>query len=189
MLALQAKINKMTKIINALAIGATLLIASCSSEKTKHEGNFFGNDFESIDGWIREQPHLVKGDAHSGNYSIKVDSSLEFGYTFMLPMKSIATKPIKKVKVSIYCMFKEADTKAALVVSIDSPENVNLLYSGTQLQDFVKDQNKWEKVSVEVDLAKGKEGVSMPNNTVKIYVWNTSKKLVLSDDYEIEFLE
>ncbi len=166
---------------------SSFLLISCSREN-KQGGLHYFNDFESVKGWSKMPiPTLVEGNAHSGNFSLKIDSLEGFSHAFNIKMKDISNKPIKKVRYSMYCMIKSLNAKASLVLAVDTVNKPNALWQGIPIQDQIKEINKWVKITGEVQLAQ--DGLNKPENNLVMYLWNNSKEVIFADDYELEFFE
>ena len=164
-----------------------LILSGCSDKK--QEGLHFFNDFEAIQGWVKAPtiPTLAKGTAYSGNFALRLDSVEAFSHAFQLKFKDISSKPLRKVKFSVFVMFTNPNAQAKLVFAIDGVDKPNLLWNGLHLQDYVKEPNKWVQVSGEINLEK--DGVNSRDNTAILYVWNTGKEVVFADDFDLEFFE
>jgi hypothetical protein len=167
------------------ALTTLVVLMGCSSEKKQHK-LFYFNDFESMEGWSKFST-LVKGEGYSGNCCVRVDSLFEFSDGFNLKLREVSDKPIRKIKFSAYCLTKNANSKATLVIAVDSLNKPNISWTGIALNTVIKEHGKWEKISGEVDITG--QGINNRQNSVILYLWNNSKGVSLIDDIEIEFVE
>lgn len=167
-----------------ITLSAIALLASCSSKEQKEVKPeiVFTNHAEPEEwvnmGTIRETPN-----AHSGRFVSFIDSVTPYSLGIIKQIKDLTTQPVDSVTISYWAFLKNINTGAQTVCSLDDPNGKNVLWVGNPLKGKVKEANKWVEV---------KETFKFPANIDKqsklaLYVWNTSKKEILVDDFQITF--
>ena len=170
----------MKKLSFVLLLGFLL---ACHEETKLEEAIVHQNDFESMLGWSDVDPgRLMKGLAHSGNYSTLTDSMHPYSLGFIRKLKEISDRPIKRIDMSAWVLTKSLDAKAGLVLSIESGGKPQF-YKGINVLDSIQATQKWYVLRCRFDLP---SDLSM-DNEVRMYLWNTGKDTVLADDFEIKF--
>jgi hypothetical protein len=168
-----------------LLLTASLLLAACS-RRSKTDNLHYFQDFEFIKGWF-ELASLNSGiKAHSGNYSIVVDETNEYSFGFSSKMGDISEKPLKKIKVCIWCYSPGKDCDGSLCVQIAGSGNVNKLWGGKLFSDIIKTENKWTRTVFEMDIP---ASANQKENLVRVFLWNKGTIPVYGDDVEITFTE
>ena len=160
------------------------VLAGCGSGATVNDPHLIiDNDFENISGWVPEAQTetLTQERAHSGKYSIKVDSAHEFGLTFNKPLRQVFTTQPGKIVVSAWALISAPQAAASLVVSINNPDAPNTrqpLWSAIELRPLAQPPGEWVKVSRELEVPR----TVGPNYRLNIYLWNTNRHPVYLDD-------
>ncbi|MFA6923943.1 MAG: hypothetical protein WC223_06785 [Bacteroidales bacterium] len=158
----------------------TCIFYSCG--KSKQEAKF-SNDMEQEKYWINLQT-ITKGDAHSGKYICKMDSTKEYSFGFGSKIEDFTTKIPKKVKVNFFSYAKNSCEGTGLVIQIDSAAGKNIFWISGNISGKLSKMNEWVEINEIFNLpAKLK-----PSNEIKIYVWNPKKKEFYIDDFNVEFL-
>lgn len=153
---------------------------SCTSKK-QVGGVAFSNDFENEFGW-HDTPILTKGDAHSGQYFDAVGPN-GFSTTFKKRFSDIGINDPEKIKLSAWVKFPVLDSRASLVVSIDSAEGKpSFFWQSIAVEDFIDSKDSWFKVEGEIELPKDIK----PNYSLLVYVMNGCRKTILVDDLAFE---
>jgi len=161
-----------------------LFVAACSN----YENLKFDNDLENIRGWSGEDNNaksVVKGIARSGKYCSKTDTAHQYGYIFKIRLSEVSQKQLKKVKASLWANIPQINNDAQLVLVLDSL-NKNMFWKGKKLSEMVKKTDEWTEVIEEADLSGYKPS---KDYVLSIYIWNTGKTEVYSDDYCVKFFE
>ena len=158
------------------------LLIGCS--KPTQKGLVYFNDFESIKGWT--DILLEKKPVHSGIYSNRLDSVHVYGENLKLTFREIAPAILKKVKISVWVFIPDASIKGKLVMEINQPDKKNVFWIGKDLTDHVHKYGEWVEVVQEFTLVK--KALLLPENSIKIFVWNLSKKQMYIDDMRVEFV-
>lgn len=132
------------------------LLAACGSDDSTSTATdkdvLMTSDIDGLVGWLPDPNALVKGEAHSGEYSLRVDQTHVFspGYTAMLGKLS-ATR-LEKIKLEAWVYATDENSKAKLEFVVKDPaNNQELLHDQTKL-DEVKDFGKWVQVTKEINL-------------------------------------
>lgn len=175
---------------NALLIlisSSLLLINGCAN---KSQDVFFNENaiminFEDIARLTPCASNLVtRGISHSGNYSCIIDSTIEYGLTYHTKLAEISSKPIKKIKVSVWAMRSNINANNFIVCEISKDGQV-LNYIKEEIAFYAKKPNDWVNIKFEIDGAKA--NVFDPGNIFKIYGWRgATKEASYYDDLKIE---
>ena len=165
-------------------IGLCILISCIGCTNNKQKGLVYYNDFENIKGW--SDVLLEKKPVHSGIYSNRLDSVNFYGKTFKLTFKEISDQAIKKVKINFWVYLLDSNSKGKLVMEIDQPDKKNVFWIAKNIEDYVKKSGEWTEVTLEFTFVK--KEIMLPENIIKIYPWNLSKKVMYIDDVRIEFV-
>jgi hypothetical protein len=174
----------MKKLIYAISLLILGVLVSCSGSH-KQKGLVYFNDFEDSKGW-NPFMNLTRFPAHSGGFSVKMDSVHVYGPTLRVRLNEISLLPIRKLKYSFWCFQKSTQAKAKFVVSIEDPGNKTLLWEGKDFKDLTTVIGKWVEIKGECNLVKDKSNDGI--NTVSIYPWNVSKEEIDIDDFRVEFV-
>ena len=161
-----------------------LLMQSSCSSKRENKTLAFSNDFENDFGW-HDSPLLTKGEAHSGQYYNTVPGN-GYSTTFKKNFSDFELAPFQKIKLSTWVRFPVLDSRATLVVSIDSTEGKTpFFWQSIAVEDFIEAKDSWFKVEGEIDLPKNIK----PNYTLLVYIMNTCKKSIWVDDLSFELIK
>lgn len=166
-----------------LILFAAFALTSC--EEKKSSLSFF-NDFDNSKPWSLDTT-IIRGNAHSGEYAIKVGVPREYSIGFKMKCKEISSNPLKKIKVSVWVNLSDILSEAVLVTGINSVSTPNIFYDSKPLKSIVKQNDKWTEVTAEYFINKGE--INKPENTVLVYIWNKGLKPILMDDLKISFEE
>jgi hypothetical protein len=161
----------------------TVIFYGCGSDKK--DPLIINNDFESIKGW-GDLSGVTDMAAHSGNYSLITDSEHNYSKTFKIKFKNISDKKIKGMAFTAWCYADAIPIKGSIVMAVKNDSVNNVLYNGTDLENFISEAKQWVKVSGKIDFS---EHVSDPENEFGFYIWNTGKNKILTDDITIKFIE
>lgn len=176
--------QKAQLILALLFASSLLLLLSACSYKKESKSLAFSNDFENEFGW-HDSPLLTKGEAHSGQYYNTVPGN-GYSTTFKKNFSDFELTPFQKIKLSAWVRFPVLDSRATLVVSIDSAEGkAPFFWQSIAVEDFIEAKDSWFKVEGEIDLPKNIK----PNYTLLVYVMNTCKKSILVDDLAFELIK
>lgn len=164
----------------------TLLVASAfiGCSKHKQKGLVYFNDFESIKGWT--DILLDKKPVHSGIYSNRLDTGHVYSENLKLYFKEISDHMVHKVKISVWVFIPDTSVHGKLVMEINQPDKKNLFWVGKSFNECVKKYGDWTEISQEFTLIK--KEILLPQNSIKIFVWNLSKKPMYVDDMRVEFV-
>jgi len=172
-------------IILAVIICVIILIAACSGNKEENKENkpgvvSFSNDLESA-GWMNQQT-LTKETAHSGKFSSRIDSVLQYSFGYADLFKNINDTLPEKVDVDFWILYPQTGIKTNLVVSIDSVGK-NIFWAGIELVDSIKTPNQWKEIKATVNLP----AKIMATDKIAVYVWNNDKRSAYVDDLKVTF--
>lgn len=141
----------MKKLFLALPLA---VLAACGGKDsaTSDKDVLMTSDIDGMVGWMSNPSDLPKGEAHSGNYSLRVDQNHEFspGYTAILGQLSSTRLRGIKLEAWVYATNKNSRGKLEFVVR-DAAGGKEIFRDQTILSD-VKDYGKWELVSKDIML-------------------------------------
>ncbi len=108
------------------------------------------SDIDGAAGWVADPNALVKGEAHSGQYSLRVDQTHTFSPGYTAIMGKLSPTHLRGVKLEawVYATDKNAKGKLELVVN-EGPGGKELLHDQTKL-DEAGAVGKWVKVSKDI---------------------------------------
>ncbi len=175
----------MKKILKSLIIISSLgLMISCSSNDEQSKKKIiFQNNFDQLIGWTPNNPYIIKGSAHSGQYCFKMDTTVDFSLGFHEYINKISDKTLNTIKFSAWCKMDQMPSeKINLVCSIDA-DGKSFTWSGVRLKDNIQKPNEWAYIS-----GMAKIPVNIPPYSIaKLYVFSPLKEVCYIDDMEISF--
>jgi len=165
-------------------IVVAVLISACSEKKikkTQEPGTTeVSSDLENIS-WMNQYT-LVKDVARSGRYSSKVDSINRFSFGFSNTFAHINDTLPLNVDVSVWLYYSRKGINSSLVMSIDSAGK-NVYWKGIPLKDSIKTAGNWQEIRNTFEIPKR----IIPDELLKIYVWNNDKSPFFLDDMKLVF--
>lgn len=160
-----------------------VFLLSCLEENVSEQFIVQQNDFESMLGWSDVDPgRLLRGNAHSGNYSALTDSNHPYSLGFIRKLREITDHPVKRIEINAWVLSKSLDSKAGLVLSIET-DGKSQFYKGVDVLDSIQATQKWYPLRCGFNLP---SDLNM-DHEVRVYLWNQGKDTVLVDDIEIKF--
>ncbi|MDD5569871.1 MAG: hypothetical protein PHD97_01825 [Bacteroidales bacterium] len=157
----------------------TCIFYSCGKSK---QGTKFSSDMEQEKYWMN-LPTIIKGNANSGKYACKMDSTKEFSFGFCSKIEEFTTRIPKKVKVNFFSYSKNSCEGTGLVIQIDSVGK-NIFWTSGNIAQKLGKINTWN----EIDELFSLPAKLLPSYEIKIYIWNPKKKEFYIDDFSVEFL-
>lgn len=142
----------------------------CNSEKTIQSGN----DNILIDDSLFEygKNRIISTKfSHSGNQSIILDSTHQFGFSFVL--KEI--NPYDKIEVEFWQLNDGNDNNCLIVA--DSPDDS--FYKTSAIKSTK--EGEWTLIKGEFEIP-----IYYVKNEISIYIWNNTKNLKYIDDFKIK---
>jgi hypothetical protein len=165
-----------------------VLCCSCNSEMKDSKLNFT-NSIESSYAWT-DHPQsniLWSNDAHSGNYVCKIDSLFPYSVTFNMKLSDVSKNPLQSVRISAWVNSSSLMSNPIIAVDIRDHSQNTLEWFTQQSSDFISEPNKWEKVSMDLNLSV--QNRNLPDNYIRVYLYSSQKDYSLVDDIEVEFTE
>lgn len=138
------------------------------------------NGFEKSERyWLQKSENIKNDIQHTGMSS---SSFNEYSATFQYPMDSLNMDSASKVIISIntWCLSRAATT-AKLVVSIELGEKA-YIWQSIEVNKFIKAFGNWSNVKFEIPVNSNE---IQKNSILKVYIWNTEKKELFVDDFDI----
>jgi hypothetical protein len=160
-----------------IAIAIMALLSNCSEKQPiVYENDTEPHEWGGIN-TIKERPN-----AHSGKSVSIIDSITPYSLTFGKRLEEISPDKIKSVLISYWVYFKNPNTKANTVLSINL-DGKNNGWQSSPVENKVKELNTWTQIT---EIFPVPENID-PKNVLALYVWNNSKEEILIDDFHIEF--
>ncbi len=146
----------------------SILHVSCNAEKTDSSGSYFLYDdvlHRALAGGF------ISGKiAHSGVTSILVNEQRPYGFTTLLKAGS-------SERVTLTAWQYPADSTCSLVIS---SKNGSRFYA-EQREIIASENSGWNHVKCQADIP-----LTFDGDSIKVYFWNSGKKDVFIDDFEIQ---
>jgi len=176
---------------------AGVLLFGCSNPKPKTETDSgkagknlieITNDMENaaaiIPSWINEKTVIAMNvpAAHSGKFASVTNDTMEYGYGYQELLENINTGLPKSVFLSGWIYTTEAKPNLAIILDI-SENAVNFDWKSFPLNDSLTETGKWIEFTTSFYFEKPLK----PEQMIKIFPWNQSKKTVYIDDLKIRF--
>ncbi len=175
------------KKINLLILAGGFFVAACSSNDNDKALDFT-NDLENVKGWSGNESNIatiVKAKAKSGEYVSKTDTVYRYGFLFRAKLYDLTNKKLKAVKAAVWANVTEVNSEAVLVISVDSVGK-SIVWEGKKLIEVVKKTDEWTEVIADADLSKLKP---CKDYIISVYLWNTGKSVIYTDDHRVRFTE
>lgn len=171
------KINSLKKL---LLLSCLIIISSCGS---KNEVGDFQYTFDDLAGFVKDNPTLIKTNAHTGIYCIKADTAFVYSITFKMKLGEMSSKEIKQIKLSGWCRHANTDADGRLVLSIDSPEKT-VYNESAAFKDFIKSNNEWTSFEKTFDV----KSINKKDFMCNIFLMNNGKSAAFLDDMDIKLI-
>ncbi len=165
---------------------ALVLLAAasgCSSAESNPDNQLLSNDFDSLAGWGIESPSLTREQAHSGQYSIKIQKGIDYSLTYKNVLGRISPTRVNKITVQGY-VYTTKPTNASLAVQLvrSETDGTNVYNEGVSLGRKAKKVGQWTKISQTFDLP----AEASATNQLRIYMWGASDdEIVYLDDLQV----
>lgn len=146
------------------------------------------NDMEKasllIPSWINENTVIAMKEpvAHSGRYACITNDTIEYSYGYMEQIKNIVPGLPKYILVSGWAYTTVAHPKLAIILDI-SEKNTQNDWMAFPLADSLIATGKWIEFNASFYFSKPLN----PEQQLKIYAWNQSKKPIYIDDLALRF--
>lgn len=167
------------KTIGILII-CTVFLISCGKNSDNNNSLWSVNsNLDATNIWINTNT-LCQGNTHSGLFSSKIDSLVEYGIGIGAKFQDMTTSVPKKVNIHCWIYSNEPNLDASVVCD----PNLNgqcLNYQNFNLQTSIPKSNEWIEFKTSFDLP---ENIT-PDTELKVYFWNPLKKTFFVDDIEI----
>jgi hypothetical protein len=147
--------------------------------------NTLYNDFEIPPG--KDVPGgYHKGQAHSGQYSVKAFGANSFSVAMEHTVREVGVENMKAVAMSawIYVFPTKSEVKGNLVFTASDKDGKSICWQGLLLAEPEVPKGKWFKISSYFDLSAVR---FYPDCKFQVYFWNNSSTDILIDDYFLSF--
>jgi len=185
----------MKKIVVLACIGIILFSCSNSTSKTGTDASNSKlnlientNDMEDaaaiIPSWSNEKTVIAMKEpaAHSGKYACVTNDTIEYSYTYAEQIKNINTGVPGRVDVSGWIYSTVARPNIAIILDVsenDKPYD----WMAFPLADSLAVAGKWVEFNSSFYFSKSLH----PEQVIKIFAWNQSKKTIYLDDLKFRF--
>jgi hypothetical protein len=164
-------------------------VVSCSSQSDKLNNSqnsvTFSNDMEyaatKIPGWVNEAT-VDEGFAHSGKFSVRMDSTREYSYGFQQILGNIGKNVPDRINVRAWIYSAVPDPDASCVVQIFEGDK-SVWWGSAGLKSRMPKANKWTDITFTFKIDKQ----IYPSSEVRIFIWNQNKYKFYVDDMDITF--
>jgi hypothetical protein len=127
------------------------LFYGCGKDESKDY--MYQNNFENYVDWGCNNFNTIhRGDAHSGNWCVEIDSVRIYGPTFLCKMKDLAVKNPQSVKLSAWIYLPSGKSKTEVTVSIGESGKSAILWGTLKTDDLIDSEKKWVHVSGEYEI-------------------------------------
>lgn len=128
-------------------------------------------DFEHSAGWgDANTTSLTTEKAHSGRWSVRVNSAVPYGFTYARPLGELSATPMHTLQLDAWVLRAAAGSTAQLVVQVvtSKTDETNVFYYAHPLATAVPTFGEWTAVQVPINLPISASG----GNLLKVYIWN-----------------
>ena len=146
------------------------------------------NNFEAGGGWSNDPGRndyslVVRGNAHSGQYALRVDRDHEFSLTYEMPLGRLSHTPIKVVHLEARVFMVNYKATANIGLQIMEPDGLHQVHGDDlKLREVVNTFSKWVKVNKDFALPAGLQ----PEQRLRVYLWRAdAREEVLLDDVKL----
>jgi hypothetical protein len=176
---------------------AGIIISACSNSNNKVQSAdptaqnevVITNDMENakavIPSWLSEKTVVTMNEipAHSGQNACITNDTMEFGYVYDEIVKNINNKIPRLVTYSGWVYTTIANPKFSIICAINE-NNVLYDWKSFPLEKELSEVGKWVEFTTSFYFT---EKPLKPENDIKLYAWNQSKKPIYIDDLRITF--
>lgn len=171
-------------------------MVSCNNTKKENKDDstnvlVISNDLETarliLRSWKLEYSVLKTENpqAHSGEYVVTLNDTIEFGYTFREVLKNIDNRIPIMVKYRAYVYSTTPNPKVSIICDIEK-DSSRFLRKSILLEKTITTPNEWVEFS---EIYHFDKDILDTNMIINIFPWNYGKEQkVLIDDIEITFI-
>jgi len=177
-----------------IALLGLALLGACSSPPPNPVGpdvdtsTFTFNNFEAGGGWSsnanQNNPDLVvRGNAHSGQYALRVDRDHEYSLTYEMPLGSISPRKFRAVHLEAWVFMASERGTATIGWQLMQPDGSAAVTGGElKLREAVHDYGKWVKVTTDFVLPAEAQALQR----LRVFMWRAdAREEVLLDDVKL----
>ncbi|MBI3500551.1 MAG: hypothetical protein HY063_02060 [Bacteroidetes bacterium] len=132
-------------------------------------------------GELDNENTLTQEKSSSGKFSSKLSERNEFSATVN---KKLNYADLQEIKIQLKIFSPQKLSDVFFVMEINNPAGNNLSWERKEIKMDASRENEWNLF--ETKFIPSADLVS-PENSIKLYVWNKSKKTFFVDDFKIEF--
>ena len=154
-------------------------------EPIRKESRIRTNDFEDKEG--KDSSFYSHDFAHSGSYSLKMDSLIQFSPAFRISYHELNKNKYNRcrVEVWVYPVHPLSEIPCSLVINFENKGRA-IKYQAYNLDNPLNSKklrlNHWNRIEVNYFVPKPQH----KSDQLVIYVWNRGKKVIYFDDLKVE---
>lgn len=169
-------------LFGALSAVLVLIATSCAPKKNPREkSEKYEMTFEPSEEWQNLELTKKHPQSHSGSSVCEVDSSREFGITFVKKLGAFQKGVPKGMKVAMWIRLDDPTKETSLVLTVEKDDKV-LQWESMSLKPIIKKAGTWSEISTIFSLKPESPDAAV----TKIYLWNQGKQHLLIDDVVIK---
>ncbi|RZL01242.1 MAG: hypothetical protein EOO62_23445 [Hymenobacter sp.] len=140
----------MKKFLLALPLAALVACGGSKSGASYSDKDvLMSADIDGMAGWIGDPNALVRGEAHSGAYCLRVDQNHEFSPGYTAVLGQLSPTRIKGVKLEAWVYATDKNSAGKLEFVLKDGSGAEVMRDQTHLEE-VKDYGKWVLVSKDI---------------------------------------
>jgi len=158
----------------------SIMIFACGKADDKKNSLFSAtNNMDANNFWINTNT-IAKGNAHSGLYAAKIDTSFEYGIGIAAKIDDLSTTLPQKVYVHCW-VYSSVSNLNAFLVCDETQNGQTLGWENFDLKTITKNANEWIELTASYNLPKN----ITPDSKLSVYFWNPKKQVFFVDDFEV----
>jgi hypothetical protein len=169
------------RIIKLLAIAVIAVCFVNCQKKGKNNSFTTYNNLESISGWDRVHPTIVKGDAFSGNSYIQLNKENVYGAGFKMKIEDLGFKTFNTLSLSTAVRIKNSGEEACVVVNVYRGDS-SIYWEALNTRSFNIEPNIWTPISKQFVFPSSK---FQSDDVLMIFPWSNKGYSVDFDDIKL----
>lgn len=139
----------MKQLFLALPLAVLTACGSNSASSSAGKDVLMFSDIDGMVGWLPDPSVITKGEAHSGDYSLRVDQTHEFSPGYTAIMGQLSPTRLRGVKLEAWVYATDKNAAGKLEFVLKDAAGAELLRDQTHLEE-VKDYGSWVLVSKDI---------------------------------------
>ena len=148
-------------------------LASCrdNSTATQNPDQAMSTDFDALVGWVSDGGTLSTAQAHSGRYSLTVDSQHEFSINYSVPLSQLSNTRFRGVQVDAWIFVPDKGPTAQLVAVLKDAAGTDIMHENIDLGEKLRgNYGQWIKISREVNFP----ATANADSRLVMYLWRAN---------------